>query len=178
MRILAGNYKSRKINTINSSNTRPMMSKVRESIFNSLQFKIPDSDILDLYAGSGSLGIEALSRGARFTTFVEKSKDCINILEKNLKGLDNNYKITNLSVDTFLATSINKYEIVFYDPPFNFETKIIDNEISLIGNSISDSGYLIIHRHSSSESIQLPKFYKISKEKNYGQSNILILNKI
>ena len=64
-----------------------MMSKVRESIFNSLQFKIPDSDILDLYAGSGSLGIEALSRGARFTTFVEKSRDCINILEKNLKDL-------------------------------------------------------------------------------------------
>ena len=75
MRILAGDYKSRKIDTINSPNTRPMMSKVRESIFSSLQFSIPHSDVLDLYAGSGSLGIEALSRGAQFSTFVEKSRN-------------------------------------------------------------------------------------------------------
>ena len=80
-----------------------MMSKVRESIFNSLQFSIPDSDVLDLYAGSGSLGIEALSRGAQFSTFVEKSRECIKILENNLKGLDNNYKITNSSVDTSVS---------------------------------------------------------------------------
>ena len=155
-----------------------MMSKVRESIFNSLQFSIPDSDVLDLYAGSGSLGIEALSRGAQFSTFVEKSRECIKILEKNLKGLDNNYKITNSSVDTFLKTSMNKYSIVFYDPPFDFETKMVENEISLVGELIEIKGHLIIHRHSSSESIQLPKFYEIHKEKNFGQSAILILNKI
>ncbi len=155
-----------------------MMSKVRESIFSSLQFSIPNSDVLDLYAGSGSLGIEALSRGAKFSTFVEKSRECIKILEKNLKGLDNNYKITNLSVDAFLQTSINKYSIVFYDPPFHFETKIVEDEISLVADLIESSGHLIIHRHSSSLSIKLPKFYEIRKEKNYGQSNILILNKI
>mgnify|MGYP001156857357 FL=1 len=178
MRILAGDYKSKKIDTINSPNTRPMMSKVRESIFSSLQFSIPNSDVLDLYAGSGSLGIEALSRGAKFSTFVEKSRECIKILEKNLKGLDNNYKITNSSVDAFLQTSINKYSIVFYDPPFHFETKIVEDEISLVADLIEISGHLIIHRHSSSLSIKLPKFYEIRKEKNYGQSNILILNKI
>ena len=85
MRILAGKYKSKKIQTINNSNTRPMMSKVREAIFNSLQFLIEDKEVLDLYAGSGSLGIEAISRGAKFVTFVEKSKECIDVLNKNLK---------------------------------------------------------------------------------------------
>ena len=178
MRILAGDYKSRKIDTINSPSTRPMMSKVRESIFNSLQFSIPESEVLDLYAGSGSLGIEALSRGANFSTFVEKSRECIKILEKNLKGLDNNYKITNASVDVFLQNSINKYSIVFYDPPFNFETQIVENEISLVADLIKINGHLVIHRHSSSVAIKLPKFYEIRKEKNYGQSKILILNKI
>ena len=79
MRVLAGKYKSKKIQTINNSNTRPMMSKVREAIFNSIQFLIDDKDVLDLYAGSGSLGIEALSRGAKFVTFVEKSKDCVGL---------------------------------------------------------------------------------------------------
>ena len=85
MRVLAGKYKSKKIQTISDSSTRPMMSKVREAIFNSLQFLIEDKDVLDLYAGSGSMGIEALSRGAKFTTFVEKSKECIGVLNNNLK---------------------------------------------------------------------------------------------
>ena len=107
MRILAGDYKSRKIDTINSPNTRPMMSKVRESIFSSLQFSIPHSDVLDLYAGSGSLGIEALSRGAQFSTFVEKSRECIKILEKNLKGLHNNNIITKNSEASLQETTIN-----------------------------------------------------------------------
>ena len=75
MRVLAGRYKSKLIRTINDPLTRPMMSKVRESIFNSLQFNIENKDILDLYAGSGSLGIESLSRGANFVTFIENSDE-------------------------------------------------------------------------------------------------------
>ena len=77
MRALAGIYKSKKIETINNADTRPMMSKVREAIFNSIQFMVEDKDVLDLYSGSGSLGIEALSRGANYVTFVELSKDCL-----------------------------------------------------------------------------------------------------
>ena len=87
MRVLAGRYKSKLIRTINDPLTRPMMSKVRESIFNSLQFNIENKDILDLYAGSGSLGIESLSRGANFVTFIENSDDCITILKQNLKRI-------------------------------------------------------------------------------------------
>ena len=87
MRVLAGIYKSKKIATINSSETRPMMSKVREAIFNSIQFMIEGKDVLDLYSGSGSLGIEALSRGANYVTFVELSKECILILKKNIEKL-------------------------------------------------------------------------------------------
>ena len=79
MRVLAGIYKSKKIETINNADTRPMMSKVREAIFNSIQFMVEEKDVLDLYSGSGSLGIEALSRGANYVTFVELSKECISI---------------------------------------------------------------------------------------------------
>ena len=86
MRVLAGIYKSKKIETINNADTRPMMSKVREAIFNSIQFMVEEKDVLDLYSGSGSLGIEALSRGANYVTFVELSKECILILKKNVKN--------------------------------------------------------------------------------------------
>ena len=178
MRVLAGRYKSKLIRTINDPLTRPMMSKVRESIFNSLQFNIENKDILDLYAGSGSLGIESLSRGANIVTFIENSDDCITILKQNLKEFENNYKITKSSVDKFLQTSLSTYDIVFYDPPFKIETDVVKNEVIKIYNILNNDGFVVIHRHTASKELDTLKNYKIHKEKNYCQSNILILRKL
>ena len=178
MRILAGKYKSKKIQTINNSNTRPMMSKVREAIFNSLQFLIEDKEVLDLYAGSGSLGIEAISRGAKFVTFVEKSKECIDVLNKNLKELDINFIITNTAVETFIKSSINTYDIVFYDPPFEMGSDKVENEINNLVEITRVSSFIVVHRHKASSEIEFSKNYEIHREKNYGQSKIIILRKI
>tara|TARA_B100001113_G_scaffold334659_1_gene313498 strand:- start:1806 stop:2342 length:537 start_codon:yes stop_codon:yes gene_type:complete len=178
MRVLAGKYKSKLIQTIDDPLTRPMMSKVRESVFNSLQFNIENKNILDLYAGSGSLGIESLSRGANFVTFVENSNNCINILKQNLSHFEINYKITKSNVDKFLDTSLNKYDIVFYDPPFKIETEIVKNEIIKIYNLLNKEGFVVVHRHTASKEFETLKNYKIHKEKNFGQSNILILSKL
>jgi len=178
MRVLAGIYKSKKIETINSPDTRPMMSKVREAIFNSIQFMIEEKDILDLYSGSGSLGIEALSRGANYVTFVDSSKDCILILKKNVESMSNNLSIVNSSVNSFIKNSINKYKIIFYDPPFELDTGIVNDEILNIENILDINGLLILHRHKSSEEIKFSKNYELHREKNYGQSKILILRRI
>ena len=88
--------------TINDSKTRPMMGVAREGIFSSLQFNIEGSMILDLYAGSGSMGIEALSRGARYTTFVELSDKCVMIIKKNLKNFDSNSNIHKIYVYKYM----------------------------------------------------------------------------
>ena len=178
MRILAGKYKSKKIETINSPFTRPMMSKVREAIFSSLQNNIQDSYVLDLYAGSGSLGIEAMSRGAGFVTFVENSKDCEKVINKNLKDLDNNYKVSTLSVQTFIDSSVNKYDLIFYDPPFKLQSEIVDEEVNVLSNILEKDGYLITHRHSSENSIKFNEIFHIHKEKKYGQSKIVIVRKL
>ena len=178
MRILAGKYKSKKIQTINNSNTRPMMSKVREAIFNSLQFLIEDKEVLDLYAGSGSLGIEAISRGAKFVTFVEKSKECIDVLSKNLKELDINFIITNTAVETFIKSSINTYDIVFYDPPFEMGSDKVENEINNLVEITRVDSFVVVHRHKVSSEIEFSKNYEIHREKNYGQSKIIILRKL
>jgi len=178
MRVLAGTYKSKKIETINSPDTRPMMSKVREAIFNSIQFLIVDKNILDLYSGSGSLGIEALSRGANYVTFVDFSKECILILKRNVENMSNNLSIVNSSVNSFIKNSINKYEIIFYDPPFELDTGRVNEEILIIEKILNTNGLLIIHRHKSSEEINFSKNYELHKEKNYGQSKILILRRI
>ena len=178
MRILAGKYKSKKIQTINNSNTRPMMSKVREAIFNSLQFLIEDKVVLDLYAGSGSLGIEAISRGAKFVTFVEKSKECIDVLNKNLKELEINFIITNTAVESFIKSSINSYDIVFYDPPFEMGSDKVENEINNLVEIIRVGSFVVLHRHKASSEIEFSKNYEIHRDKNYGQSKIIILRKL
>ena len=77
MKVIAGIYKGRNIDTIKDTATRPMMGIAREGIFNTLQFSFENADVLDLFAGSGSMGIEALSRGAKYVTFIDNSPDCI-----------------------------------------------------------------------------------------------------
>ena len=99
MRVIAGKFKGLNIQTINDASTRPMMSKAREGIFNSLQNDFDDSLVLDLFAGSGSLGIEALSRGASFVTFVDTSTDCKKIINKNLSNIYQNYIVLVLNVN-------------------------------------------------------------------------------
>ena len=138
MRVLAGIYKSKKIETINNADTRPMMSKVREAIFNSIQFMVEDKDVLDLYSGSGSLGIEALSRGANYVTFVELSKECILILKKNVENMSSNLSIVNSPVNSFIQNSINKYDLIFYDPPFELDANQVDEEVLIVENILND----------------------------------------
>ncbi len=178
MRVLAGIYKSKKIETINNTDTRPMMSKVREAIFNSIQFMVEEKDVLDLYSGSGSLGIEALSRGANYVTFVELSKECISILKKNVENMSSNLSIVNSPVNSFIENSINKYDLIFYDPPFELDSNQVDEEVLIIENILIDRGLLIIHRHKASEDVNFSKNYELHREKNYGQSKILILRRI
>ena len=114
MKIISGKYKGRTIQTINDSSTRPMMGIAREGIFNSLQFSFKDSDVLDLFAGSGSMGIEALSRGANYVTFIDNSKECIDKIKYNLKDIDNNYSVLNLNVSNYLIQNKSKFNVIFY----------------------------------------------------------------
>ena len=164
--------------TINDSKTRPMMGVAREGIFSSLQFNIEGSMILDLYAGSGSMGIEALSRGARYTTFVELSDKCVVIIKKNLKNFDSNFNIQKISVDKYISNAFDKFNIIFYDPPFNFEDSKISEELLELENLLEFKGIIVCHRHIKSETLIPSKKLELYKEKLYGQSRILLIKKL
>ena len=177
MRIIAGKFKGLSIKTINDASTRPMMSKAREGIFNSLQNDFDDSLVLDLFAGSGSLGIEALSRGASFVTFVDTSTDCKKIINKNLSNIDQNYIVLVLNVNEYITQSDKKFDIIFYDPPYSLLLNEINSDFNSIQNLMTENSKLIIHRHKSSEQFVYPEGLELYKEKKYGQSNITILKK-
>ena len=177
MKVIAGIYKGRNIDTIKDTATRPMMGITREGIFNTLQFSFENADVLDLFAGSGSMGIEALSRGAKYVTFIDNSPDCIKQINKNLQEYKNDYSVLKLDVSNYINEVAGKYDIVFYDPPFEYVTEDINANISEIRNNLNKNAFIVIHRHSNSSSIVLPNDVELYKEKYYGQSKILILRK-
>ena len=178
MKVIAGKYKGKKIDTINDLSTRPMLGVAREGIFNSLQFSFENSVVLDLFAGSGSMGIEALSRGAKYVTFIDNSNDCINQIKNNLKEYEKDYSVINLNVTNYISETTSNYDIIFYDPPFEYLSEKVNLDIEELSNNLNGGGFIVIHRHSNSPSTVLPKDVELYKEKNYGQSKILILRKL
>jgi 16S rRNA (guanine(966)-N(2))-methyltransferase RsmD len=120
MRVIAGTYRSRPLKAPSGLATRPTTDRLRETLFNVLAPKIQQAVFADLYAGSGAVGIEALSRGAAFVYFVEQAKPAIQILKENLRtlSLDVNLQIETRNVRSFLASQARLLDIVFLDPPY------------------------------------------------------------
>ena len=182
MRIISGNFKGKKILQPLDSFTRPLKDLTKESIFNiikhSNKFDIhfEKSNILDLFSGVGSFGLECISRGAKFVTFIENYKKVLPILKKNLDNLKpvKNYKIIEKNILNELNfNSLNeKFSIIFLDPPYKDKNllmilnKIIESKI------LSNDGIIIIHRHKK-ELDEFPKNLKIIEEKKYGISKII-----
>lgn len=122
MRIIAGKYKGVPLVSFKADHIRPTTDRVKETLFNKLMFKIEDRTVLDLFSGTGNLGLEALSRGASYVTFVEKNLKSIQILKENLAKLRipaNEYKIINTDVLTYLKSYKGEFfDIIMADPPF------------------------------------------------------------
>ena len=180
MRIVGGKLKGKKISFIKSIFTRPLRDMVRENIFNiilhsnSIDVKIENSSVLDLYSGVGSFGIECFSRGAEKISFVEKNYETLKILKNNLINLKMNNKsiIHEKSVDDFLKINNEKYNIVFFDPPFSENSYLQQLRSFYLSKAFNKNNLIIIHREGKNfEKIQ--DFLKIIKIVKYGRSKII-----
>src|SRR5262245_26706720 len=125
VRVIAGEFRSRRLKTLNGQATRPTADRLKETLFNLLQARVTGSAFLDCFAGSGSIGIEALSRGAAFVTFVEASPRAVQVIRQNLLLLreaeSSRYRILSQKAETglnSLARGGRKFDIVFLDPPY------------------------------------------------------------
>ena len=168
MKIIAGKYKGQEIKTIAKNSTRPMMAQVRESIFNSLQFEIDNAKVLDLFAGSGSLGIESLSRGAVSVSFIEISKDVLKILKNNLINIEEETAVIGADVFKWIINCDTKYDIIFIDPPFEYKNEILSELLDETVDILEDNGKIILHRHSSSGRLNIVRKLELVKEKKFG----------
>lgn len=121
MRVITGSARGRKLITLEGNDVRPTTDRVKEAIFSSIQFETEGSVVLDLFAGSGQLGIEALSRGAKTAVFVDNSKKSLEIVKKNLDitGFNDKAEMYNMNSSDFLKITHRKFDFVFLDPPYN-----------------------------------------------------------
>ena len=150
MRIISGKYRGLKLAEFDGSDVRPTADRVKESLFNVLFGRVVGARVLDLFCGSGNLGIECLSRGAEIVHFNDISPASINVLKKNLARLKNerNYKITNLDYSVCLART-DGYDLIFIDPPYQLEIGIEALKIIGAGNLLNDGGVVVFERDRS-----------------------------
>lgn len=142
MRVISGKARGKKLIAPTNINTRPTLDRVKEAMFNKIQFDLKDATCLDLFAGTGALGIEALSRGASKTAFCDESKDAIRIIKKNIEitnNLDNAiiiHKDYNLALEELKHKDI-KFDIVFLDPPYKTNLAILALQKMIMSNLLT-----------------------------------------
>lgn len=157
MRVIAGLYRGRILKSPSDSKTRPTSDRLRETIFNILNPTIHDETrFLDLCAGTGAIGIEALSRGAAFVTFVDRSRRACALIEENLDTLgiaETETEVVNLPAETFAARNHTApWDIAFYDPPYDADYSLVLNEFRTSpDNLLAHSGLLIVEHHAKNE---------------------------
>ena len=177
MRIISGNYRGKKLQSIEGLSTRPTTDRVKESLFNLIQFDVVGSKVLDLFSGSGSLGIECVSRGAKAIDFNDINRDCITVIKKNLEGMKGQYNVYDIDYLSLLGVKKNeKYDLIFVDAPYKMDiasellTHFVELESLVIGGKVIFETDKQIEIHNDN--------FEIIKTKKYGITFITIMERV
>ncbi|MBR3697280.1 MAG: 16S rRNA (guanine(966)-N(2))-methyltransferase RsmD [Clostridia bacterium] len=180
MRIIAGKMKGTKLYTLDGLNTRPTLDRVKEPLFSIINFKLQDSVVLDLFSGSGALGLEAISRGAKKAYLCDNSKDAINIINKNIKKtkFENDVEVIFKSYEKVLEDFKNTlFDIVFLDPPYKSEFVSTALKKILNNNLLNENGIIIIETDDKEKVLKEIAEIDVSifDERRYGRVTLLFL---
>jgi 16S rRNA (guanine966-N2)-methyltransferase len=172
-RIIAGAWGGRRLATPKGSETRPTSDRVREALFSSLESELGGFDglhVLDLYAGSGALGLEALSRGAAEAAFVEKDRTAASVIKRNIFDLDlprSRARVHAVAVDRFVGQLEDGFDLVLLDPPYNVPT----DEVAAVVAALPPSGLIVVER-STRDPFVWPQGRSGLRERRYGETTL------
>lgn len=181
MRIISGKARGTKLYTLEGKQTRPTLDRVKESLFNIIQNNIADSIFLDLFSGSGAIGLEAASRGARKVLLCDKSKEAVKIIKKNIEKthLEDKVEIYNLDYETLLNTRVQeKLDIIYIDPPYDSDFANKSIEIILNKKLINENSIIIIETDNEAKILKNLENKKIElkDKRKYGRATLLFLS--
>lgn len=180
MRIISGTARGTKLYTLEGQATRPTLDRVKESLFNIIQNEIPNAVFLDLFSGSGAIGLEAASRGAKKVILCDKSKDAVKIINKNVEKthLKEKIKLYNLDYEELLNTKINeKIDIVYIDPPYNSDFAIKAIEYLIKQNIVDEESSIIVETDNEESILKELKEKKVEicDKRKYGRAVLIFL---
>ncbi|NLD33869.1 MAG: 16S rRNA (guanine(966)-N(2))-methyltransferase RsmD [Clostridiales bacterium] len=175
MRIIGGEYGSRRLITPRGAHTRPTLDRTRESLFNVLQGRVDGAAVLDLFSGSGALGLEALSRGARTAVFCDDSREAAQAIRANLTALGAQHRARLLHMDwsravDLLAGEGERFNLIFLDPPYQMRYEPVLNNISAAG-LLAPDGWLMLERDSGMQ-VTMPDGLEVFRTKDYRATSI------
>ncbi len=172
MRVIAGSAKGRKLHTLEGMDVRPTTDKVKEAIFSSIQFDLYEASVLDLFAGSGQMGIEALSRGAEHATFVDVSAKSLQVTRENLAALGFEKQASCVQADgrDFLKTDCNRYHIAVLDPPYH--KGLLEEVLPLLCERMLAGGKIICEHET--EHMMPEEIGSLRKKKQYRYGKISV----
>ena len=174
MRIIAGKYRGRVLASFKGEEVRPTSDRVKESLFQILSNRLGGARVLDLFCGSGALGIECLSRGAEEAVFNDMSRDSLAILKKNLVRITEPYRIENRDFRSCLKAIEGKFDLIFSDPPYK-EDYLFDILSIVEERGLLNAGGLVIHESEREETA--PEGWEIIDKRNYGRTSIFFFGR-
>lgn len=174
MRVITGSARGRVLKTLEGEDVRPTTDRVKEAIFSIIQFEIEGREVLDLFAGSGQLGIEALSRGAAYATFTDLSKDAVSVIKSNLlsTGLHKNSAVLQSDAMTFLRNSRKKFDIIFMDPPYS--KGILQKALPLAAEVVNDGGVIVCEHPYGQELPETVGDFALYRSYKYGKLGVTV----
>lgn len=169
LRVITGSARGRRLIALEGDDVRPTTDKVKEALFSIIQFEIEGRKVLDLFAGSGQLGIEALSRGAKSAVFVDASRRSIEVIKENIEntGFTKSAVVLNTDAISFAATRAEKYDIAFLDPPYR--TGLLQRALPLVSGIMNEGGVIVCEAPFDEEIPEKAGDFVMTKEYKYGK---------
>ena len=185
MRIISGTMRGTKLFTLEGDNTRPTLDRVKEALFSKINFELEDSIVLDMFSGSGALGLESLSRGANKAVLCDSSRDAIRIINQNIEKTRTKDRIVLLNLDYRKAIEKikednYKFDIVFLDPPYKTDYAAVASKNIAQNNLLNEDGLIVIETDEKDRVINEidTNLLKIEETKKYGRVYLLFLKSV
>ena len=176
MRVISGTARGRRLKELQGMETRPTTDRVKEALFNIVQFELPGRQVLDLFAGTGQLGIEALSRGAARCTFVDQRRDAAALVRENLKltGLSQQAQVVQADSISLLMSCREKFDVIFLDPPYL--TGVLEKAVETVSafDILREHGIMVCESPLEQELPTLAAPYERGKEYRYGKIKLTV----